>query len=72
MMVVHGEISNAQATHFVERLQRLGQDFAQQHLTDQKVSDEHKRPYTLVIGMRSWLFAPFRELKRPEVQIRKH
>ncbi|MDY7575499.1 helix-turn-helix transcriptional regulator [Actimicrobium sp. CCI2.3] len=72
MMVVHGEISNAQATHFVERLQRLGQDFAQQHLTDQKVSDEHKRPYTLVIGMRSWLFAPFRELKRPDVPIRKH
>ncbi|MFT5533041.1 MAG: primosomal protein N' [Burkholderiaceae bacterium] len=58
--------------NFVERLQRFGQDFAQQHLTDQKVSAEHKRGYTLVIGMRSWLFAPFRELKRPEVPIKKH
>jgi hypothetical protein len=65
LMLVHGQISPAQAANFVERLQRLGQDFAQQHLADQKLSSEHKRPYTLVVGMRSWLFAPFRELKRP-------
>lgn len=66
LMLVHGQISSAQAANFVERLQRLGQDFAQQHLADQKLSAEHKRPYTLVIGMRSWLFAPFRQLKREE------
>jgi transcriptional regulator with XRE-family HTH domain len=65
LLLVHGQISTAQAATFVERLQRLGQDFAQQHLADQKLGPEHKRPYTLVIGMRSWLFAPFRELKRP-------
>lgn len=64
MILVHGQISTAQATIFVERLQRLSQDFAQQHLTDQKLGAEHKRAYTLVIGMRSWLFAPFLELKR--------
>jgi hypothetical protein len=39
-------------------------DFAQQHLADQKLPPEKKRPYTLMIGMRSWLFAAFRELKR--------
>ena len=66
LMLVHGQISTAQATNFVERLQRLGQDFAQQHLADQKLGDEHKDAYTLVIGMRSWLFAPFRALKRSE------
>lgn len=64
LMLVHGEISGAQAATFVERLQRLGQDFSQQHAADQRLGEEHKRPYTLVIGLRSWLFAPFRQLKR--------
>jgi hypothetical protein len=63
-MLVHGQISSAQASTFVERLQRVGQDFAQQHLADQKLAPEQKRPYTLVVGMRSWLFAAFRDLKR--------
>ena len=64
LMLVHGQISAAQAASFIERLQRVGQDFAQQHLADQKLAPEHKRPYTLVVGMRSWLFAAFRDLKR--------
>jgi transcriptional regulator with XRE-family HTH domain len=64
LMLVHGQISGAQASTFVERLQRVGQDFAQQHLADQRLAPEQKRPYTLVVGMRSWLFAAFRDLKR--------
>ena len=64
LMLVHGQIGRSLATLFNERLQRLGQDFAQQHLADQKPPPEQKRPYTLVIGMRSWLFAAFRDLKR--------
>jgi DNA-binding Xre family transcriptional regulator len=65
LMLVHGQISPSLAASFVERLQRVGQDFAQQHLSDQKLSPEQRRPYTLVVGMRSWLFAAFRDLKRP-------
>lgn len=68
LMLVHGHISTAQAANFVERLQRVGQDFAQQHLADQKLGAEHKGHYTLVVGMRSWLFAPFRSLRRAGVQ----
>ena len=64
LMVVHGQIGKSLAASFVERLQRVGQDFAQQHLADQKLPPEQKRPYTLVVGMRSWLFAAFRDLKR--------
>jgi DNA-binding Xre family transcriptional regulator len=64
LMLVHGQIGRSLATLFNERLQRLGQDFAQQHLADQKLPPEQKRAYTLVIGMRSWLFAAFRDLKR--------
>ena len=69
LMLVHGHISVSQAANFVERLQRVGQDFAQQHLADQKLGFDQKRPYTLVVGMRSWLFAAFRDLKRvPEAE----
>jgi len=66
LMMVHGQISTAQASSFVERLQRVGRDFAQQHLADQKLPADQKRSYTLVVGMRSWLFAAFRDLKRSE------
>ena len=64
LMLVHGQIGRSLAALFNERLQRVAQDFAQQHLADQKLPPEQKRPYTLVIGMRSWLFGAFRGLKR--------
>ena len=68
LMLVHGQVSISQATVFVERLQRIGADFARQHLTDQKLPADQKRAYTLLVGMRSWLFAAFRDLKRrPEI-----
>jgi len=64
LMLVHGQIGKSLAAGFVERLQRVGQDFAQQHLADQKLPPDQRRPYTLVVAMRSWLFAAFRDLKR--------
>ncbi len=64
LMLVHGRIGKSLAGTFVERLQRLGQDFAQQHLADQKLPEAHKEAYTMIVGMRSWLFAAFRDLKR--------
>ena len=66
LMLVHGQVSPSQAATFVERLQRVGQDFAQQHLADQKLQAVQKRPYTLVVGMRSWFFAAFKDLKREQ------
>jgi hypothetical protein len=68
LMLVHGSIGRSLATLFNERLQRVAQDFAQQHLADQKLPPDQKRPYTLLVGMRSWLFAAFRDFKRvPDV-----
>jgi lambda repressor-like predicted transcriptional regulator len=64
LMLVHGQVSHAQAHLFNERLQRLAQDFAQQHLADQKLPDGERTAYTVVLGMRSWLFGPFRALLR--------
>jgi transcriptional regulator with XRE-family HTH domain len=69
LMLVHGQVSMGQAVAFVERLQRVGQDFAQQHLADQKLAPGQKQPYTLLVGMRSWLFEPFREMLRPGAAI---
>jgi transcriptional regulator with XRE-family HTH domain len=64
LMLVHGQIGRSLAMQFNERLARVAQDFAQQHLADQKLPADQKRPFTLVLGMRSWLFAAFRDLKR--------
>jgi Cro/C1-type HTH DNA-binding domain len=64
LMLVHGQIGRSLAQAFNERLARVAQDFAQQHLADQKLPPDQKRPYTLLIGMRSWLFEAFRDLRR--------
>ena len=64
IMLVHGEITPSLAASLVERLRRVGQDFAQAHLADQRLPDEQRTPYTLLVGMRTWLFAAFRDLKR--------
>jgi len=64
LTLVHGEIGRSLALLFNERLQRVAHDFAQQHLADQRLPPDQKRGYTVLIGMRSWLFAAFRDLRR--------
>lgn len=64
LLMVHGQIQPSQAHAFNERLQRLAQDFAHQHLADRMLPAAQRRAYTIVIGMRSWLFAPFRAMMR--------
>lgn len=66
LMVVHGQIGRGLANSFRERLSRVGQDFANQHIADQKLPADQRRPYTLVIGMRSWLLAAFRDMLRQD------
>ncbi|MDM4768381.1 helix-turn-helix transcriptional regulator [Pelomonas sp. SE-A7] len=63
--LVHGQLSPAAARELVERLRQLAEDFARQHLQQQKLSEAEKRQYTLVMGMRSWLFEGFRQLQKP-------
>jgi hypothetical protein len=64
LMLVHGEITPSLATSLVERLQRVGQDFAQAHVAELRLPEEQRRPDTLLVGMRTWLFAALRGLKR--------
>jgi AraC-like DNA-binding protein len=64
LMLVHGQIGQSLASAFNERLARVAQDFARQHQADQKLPQDQKRPYTLLVGMRSWWFAPFAQWRR--------
>ena len=45
-------------------MQRVAQDFAQQHQADQKLPDKDREGYTLLLAMRSWEFAAFTALRR--------
>jgi transcriptional regulator with XRE-family HTH domain len=64
LMLVHGSIGKSLAPAFVERLQRVAQDFAQQHQTDQKLPAQHREGYTLLLAMRSWEFEAFVRFRR--------
>ncbi|HEV2609178.1 MAG TPA: helix-turn-helix transcriptional regulator [Noviherbaspirillum sp.] len=64
LMLVHGSIGKSLAPAFVERLQRVAQDFAQQHQTDQKLPVQHREGYTLLLAMRSWEFEAFQRFRR--------
>ena len=64
LLLVHGSVSRALAPSFMERMQRVAQDFAQQHLADQKLPDKEREGYTLLLGMRSWEFEAFTALRR--------
>lgn len=65
VLLVHGAVSRALAPQFMERLQKVAQDFAQQHQADQRLAEAEREGYTLVLAMRSWEFEAFTRLRRP-------
>ena len=64
LQLVHGTIGRSMGPVFVERMQRVAQDFAKQHLADQKLPDDMREGYTLVLAMRRWEFSAFTALRR--------
>jgi DNA-binding Xre family transcriptional regulator len=64
LLLVHGSISKSLAPSFMERMQRVAQDFAQQHQADQKLAEKDREGYTLLLAMRSWEFEAFEALRR--------
>ena len=64
LLLVHGSISRSLAPSFVERMQRVAQDFAQQHQADQKLAEKDRESFTLLLAMRTWEFGAFVALKR--------
>jgi transcriptional regulator with XRE-family HTH domain len=67
LLLVHGTVSRGIAPSFVDRLQRIAQDFAQQHQADQKLPEKEREGYTLVLAMRGWEFSAFAQLRRVPV-----
>ncbi|MBT0962795.1 helix-turn-helix domain-containing protein [Denitromonas iodatirespirans] len=65
LTVVHGEVGRSMAASYRDRLIRLCQDFSNQHLADQKLPADQRQPFTLVVGMRSWLMPALRDFQRP-------
>lgn len=68
LLLVHGSISRGLAASFMERMQRVAQDFAQQHQADQKLDAKNREGYTLLLAMRSWEFEAFSALRRVNQQ----
>ncbi|MBS0291794.1 MAG: helix-turn-helix transcriptional regulator [Proteobacteria bacterium] len=64
LLLVHGSIARSLAPSLVERLQRVAQDFARQHLADQRLPEQEREGYTLLLAMRSWEFAAFTQMRR--------
>lgn len=64
VLLVHGAIGRSLAPAFMERLQRVAQDFAQQHLADQRLPEREREGYTLLLAMRSWEFEAFAAMRR--------
>ena len=64
LLLVHGSISPGLAPSFMDRMQRVAQDFAQQHQADQKLDAKNREGYTLLLAMRSWEFEAFAALRR--------
>ena len=67
LLLVHGAVSRAIAPSFMDRLQRVAQDFAQQHQADQKLPEAAREGYTLLLAMREWEFEAFTRLRRPSM-----
>lgn len=64
LLLVHGSINRALAPVFMERMQRVAQDFAQQHLADHKLPEAEREGYTLLLAARRWEFAAFASMRR--------
>lgn len=64
LFLVHGNISRAAAPGLLERMQKLGQDFSQQHLSDQKVPESEREGYTMMLALRRWEYSAFTALRR--------
>ena len=64
VLLVHGAISRSLAPTFMERMQRVAHDFAQQHLADQKLPQSEREGYTLLLALRSWEFEAFAGMRR--------
>jgi hypothetical protein len=68
LLTVHGQVTPQAVGALRERLVRAAEDFAQQHLADQRLPADRRRAITLVVGLRGWLFSGLRGMLRTPEQ----
>lgn len=66
LTLVYGNIAPANAHAFIERIQKLAQEFSRQHQIDHKLSLQERKGYSLVMGMRRWEFELLENQRRPK------
>ncbi|MGE4240316.1 helix-turn-helix domain-containing protein [Ramlibacter sp.] len=64
LLLLQGSVGKGIAPSLVERMQRLAHDFARQHHSDQKLPEDKRESYTLLLAMRRWEFSVFAEMRR--------
>ena len=64
LLCVHGRLSSPSAQELVQKIQQLAAELARLHQDDQKLRPPERDGYTLLLGLRSWEFAPFTAMRR--------
>lgn len=65
MLLVHGSLAPEHARQLVERLQRTAETFSRHHADDVRLPSNRQQSYTMLIGLRSWWYQAFADLRRP-------
>lgn len=62
--LVFGNVNPAAVPALIERMQKVGRDFAQQHQSDHKLPQEQRKSYSMVMAIRSWEIDVLHDLTR--------
>lgn len=65
LLCVHGRLSDPSAQELVQKIRQLAAELARLHQDDQRLRPSERDGYTLLLGFRSWEFAPFTAMRRP-------
>ncbi len=66
LMCLPARLSLPSAQELVQKIQQLAGELARLHQNDRKLAPAQRDGYTLLLGFRSWEFAAFTALRRPD------
>jgi DNA-binding Xre family transcriptional regulator len=66
LMCLPARLSLPSAQELVQKIQQLAGELARLHQNDRRLDPEQRDGFTLLLGFRSWEFAAFTALRRPD------
>ncbi len=66
LMCVPARLSQGSAAELLQKIQQLGAELARLHQEDRRLPASERDGFTLMLGFRSWEFAAFTALRRPD------